>query len=579
MFLGVGILVHAALLAGSDGGGASAASRPDAGGSVGQVAVQAVGRGWPWLNLQEGVEVAADAAQMAGGAGASLPGTAVALAAEDLDGDGIPDLVVGTAAGAGGFVTIYRGNRESIYPGNVLARQRQVTGRVADGPFLGALHVGSVPEPPELLAAGDFDGDGYADLVLAAHGRHTLYLLPGDGQGAFGARHPLALPGTETALLAGEIHRQDGAPDLVVGIAGGEGPAVLVFEGRAGALEVAPEALPMPGPVRALALGPVAGTGMMDLVVAAGQELVLVHGEDRGRALAEARPAPRITRQSLPFELTALALGHFTGGPQPDIAVLDVYGTGHLLTRTEGDPAWEPTTVFSSPGGPARSGSRGGLLLVRAKVSSLPSDDLLILEAGSRQLQILMADPAGLAARPSGAEPGAAPAADPPNGVASQPPLSVAVPLETAAAPLAVLPMRLSRDALSDLVLLQAGQGAPSVLLTEPVNVFIVSNELDSGPGSLRQAILDANASPGADAIDFDLSPTANIFPLSQLPRITEAVVIDGTTRTEGFVELNGNNRVIDALLLGGWQQRRARLANVPVRSERHSRGEPWQHR
>jgi hypothetical protein len=34
-------------------------------------------------------------------------------------------------------------------------------------------------------------------------------------------------------------------------------------------------------------------------------------------------------------------------------------------------------------------------------------------------------------------------------------------------------------------------------------NTYIVSNTIDSGPGSLRQAIVDANNHPGADTITF----------------------------------------------------------------------------
>ena len=44
----------------------------------------------------------------------------------------------------------------------------------------------------------------------------------------------------------------------------------------------------------------------------------------------------------------------------------------------------------------------------------------------------------------------------------------------------------------------QAGQ-VPQVILA----IFTVTNTNDSGPGSLRQAILDANASAGADTITF----------------------------------------------------------------------------
>ncbi len=56
---------------------------------------------------------------------------------------------------------------------------------------------------------------------------------------------------------------------------------------------------------------------------------------------------------------------------------------------------------------------------------------------------------------------------------------------------------------------------------------FTVDTTADSGPGSLRQAILDANATPGTDTITF--TDTMTIAPASSLPIITEAVTIDGT--------------------------------------------------
>ena len=64
---------------------------------------------------------------------------------------------------------------------------------------------------------------------------------------------------------------------------------------------------------------------------------------------------------------------------------------------------------------------------------------------------------------------------------------------------------------------------------------FFVSNANDSGTGSLRQAILDANSTPnsgGADLISFASIPTGTfvIQPTSELPAISEAVIIDGYT-------------------------------------------------
>ncbi|MDQ3754414.1 MAG: hypothetical protein M3371_06750 [Acidobacteriota bacterium] len=62
---------------------------------------------------------------------------------------------------------------------------------------------------------------------------------------------------------------------------------------------------------------------------------------------------------------------------------------------------------------------------------------------------------------------------------------------------------------------------------------IVVTNTNDSGAGSLRQAILDANATAGTQTIAFNIpgSGVQTISPLSALPTITDAVVIDGTTQ------------------------------------------------
>jgi hypothetical protein len=59
---------------------------------------------------------------------------------------------------------------------------------------------------------------------------------------------------------------------------------------------------------------------------------------------------------------------------------------------------------------------------------------------------------------------------------------------------------------------------------------YLVTNEEDNGPGSLRQAILDANAHFGTDTIAFALGNGTVLVPRSPLPPITDPVIIDGTT-------------------------------------------------
>ena len=80
-----------------------------------------------------------------------------------------------------------------------------------------------------------------------------------------------------------------------------------------------------------------------------------------------------------------------------------------------------------------------------------------------------------------------------------------------------------------------------------------VTNTNDSGPGSLRQAILDADADTGdANAITFAMNGPQTIAPLSPLPKITAPVVLDGTT--EGgyagtpLIELSGANAGLGAI-------------------------------
>ncbi|MFH1123413.1 MAG: hypothetical protein V1758_07090, partial [Pseudomonadota bacterium] len=74
-----------------------------------------------------------------------------------------------------------------------------------------------------------------------------------------------------------------------------------------------------------------------------------------------------------------------------------------------------------------------------------------------------------------------------------------------------------------------------ALTLTHPANAaeYTVVNLNDLGAGSLRQAILDANASPGVvDTIK--VTTTGTVTLASDLPMITDDVTI------------NGNNLVVD---------------------------------
>ena len=86
-----------------------------------------------------------------------------------------------------------------------------------------------------------------------------------------------------------------------------------------------------------------------------------------------------------------------------------------------------------------------------------------------------------------------------------------------------------------------AVHAAPALATT-----YTVSNTNDSGPGSLRQALLDANNHAGADTIWFIIGTGAQtISPTSKLPDVTDAVLLDGWVQT-GFtgvplIRIDGN--------------------------------------
>jgi hypothetical protein len=77
---------------------------------------------------------------------------------------------------------------------------------------------------------------------------------------------------------------------------------------------------------------------------------------------------------------------------------------------------------------------------------------------------------------------------------------------------------------------------------------FTVTNTANSGPGTLRQAILDANANPGLDTINFNLpgSGVQTIAPTNALPAITNAVFIDGFSQpgSSANTSATGDNSV-----------------------------------
>jgi len=501
-----------------------------------EVSARASGRGNPWINLSDGHELITPYSGPAELTSVleKNEARALSLCSADLDEDGVPDLIGGFGGPNGGIVTLLRGNVDSIYPNAPEAQHRRAEGTFTDAPFLSPAFVFGAREAADFIGAGDFDGDGHWDVVTAARGSDKLNLMPGDGKGGLRETKQIELPGGVTAMVAGEINRRDGLDDVVVGVSGESGAKLLVFEGPGGALRANPELFDLPAAAASLALGQLDDSYEMDLAIAAGRQLMILHGRDRRLSLDKERQAQVIPacveQREFPFMITSIGLGDFSGRGDGAIAVLGDDGELRVLSSARMEEAkaagkvsriqkWKSRVVASG-------GWSKGAKLFTARMSSTPVDNVLVTDPDNHTIASIAAAPDREATQSS--------------GVAEQ---LLEARFEVATEPEAVLPMRLNGDALSDLVILARGRIPPTAMMTAAALTFSVTNTNDSGPGSFRQAIADANSNSGVDLIRFDLPGGVGTIRLfSQLPDVTEAVTIDGVMSSGNRVELDGTS-------------------------------------
>ena len=536
----------------------------------------AAGRGNPWISFRDGY-----------GAPAQYQGSSkliqqlkdnqtrpLSVGSADFDEDGVPDIVAGYAGAKDGVITIQRGDNDAVFPNTREAIAHRAQSRATVGlppapddiqsPFFVLSRAFDVPGAPQFLGTGDFDGDGHRDVVTGEAGAGSLVLLSGDGHGGFAPARSIALPGKITALATGDVNRIDGLADVMVAVKGTGAPKLLIYEGKSGALNAAPETITLPWESTSIALGQLDDNFPVDIAVAAGRDLLIVHGRDRKHSTADGRKLdaepPVITRLSVSFSIACLAVGDFTGDLRHEIALLSDDGVCHVFSRASlNGTSWQEVSAVdlsvqkNQPPGPSR-------VLLPVRVSSSPKDDLLLLDQARRQLQIIINESA------------TSPDASAEKGSGSSR-LRIGGEIDFDGEPVAVLGMRLNADALNDLVVLESNASALTVIMTTPASTFTVTTTNDSGAGSFRQAILDANSNPGADAISFNIpgSGTQTIIPLSQLPTVTGAVTIDGTTQNAGSatppielagssagagvngLTLNGGNSTVRGLVINGF--------------------------
>ncbi len=147
----------------------------------------------------------------------------VFVAAGDVNGDGVPDVVTGAGPGGGSHVKVFSGKDGSLL-GEFMAYVSAFRGGV-------------------MVAAGDLNGDGKADIITGAGPGGGPHVEVFDGAAlpagvdrtlfSFLAYAPGFTGGVSVA--AGDV-TGDGVPDVVTAPGAGGGPDVRVFDGTTGSL-------------------------------------------------------------------------------------------------------------------------------------------------------------------------------------------------------------------------------------------------------------------------------------------------------------------------------------------------------
>jgi uncharacterized repeat protein (TIGR01451 family) len=551
------------------------------------VSVQAAGRGRPWINLQDSRDLKSDYAgtsdsSLALQADAAQP---LSVTTDDFDVDGFPDLVIGSVTPVGGAITLHWGSKQAFAPRDQETLAAITQNQFPD-PFLKEAATFPLPEAPDILTAGDFDRDGNQDVIAVARGSKSLYLLRGDGLGSLLPAEPVAMPGSVTAMETGDINQRDGAADLIVAVSGAEGPELLVYDSRANLFSTSPLVVSLPAEATSLAVGRLDDDPFLDLAILANGQLLALHGYDSTADDQSQRLRPDLETIDVALPFKTMTLGDFIWDRdgRPEIAALSYDGTVSILARgelntrpftasemqdirqkdakerlriarqkkfatprsTERLPWKIVETLPGSAPVAAQALTAGGAapqepMLIAARMSTLPSDDLLVMDGASRSLQMFFTEPSQL----SGDKTASLSIA---RGSASLDALNDLV---------GVLPMRLSVLGQPGLVVLTRNHPTASLIVPQAATTITVNDSSDTlhnaagqcaltgtGTCSLRDAIIFSNTNVGADTINIQAGLAT--ITLSRLGN--DATATNGDLDINDSVTINGNNNTVSAI-------------------------------
>jgi len=288
------------------------------------ITIHAAGRGNPYVNFKDGVELSANTSNVGAGA---------AMAAADFDSDGVADVVV---VGTDGSIQMYKGESMRLPTLETMSSKA-----VPRDPFRPAqISNSTLGISPDEVFAGDLNADGLQDILAYERGSGGFVFASGDGRGNFSPPMAIAVNGSITALTVNEIGRPDGQADVAVAYSGKDGSFVDVYEHPESAFKYAPERFKIPASATALTVGNLDEDFYADIAVASGNSLTIIHG--RGQAypwhlipdLGIQRPAAIVATRQMRFAISAMTSGRFGERRGTSLAMLGSDGNVYQLEPT-----------------------------------------------------------------------------------------------------------------------------------------------------------------------------------------------------------------------------------------------------
>jgi uncharacterized repeat protein (TIGR01451 family) len=484
-------------------------------------------KGTPQIKLREGQNISASYSGEASSALQSGQAAPLTLAVGDFNSDGYEDVIGGYAGAASGIVTLYRTNGDSIAPGSEKIHTEMMHGHFP-APFLPEAVSFVIPEAPDFIGTGDFNRDGFKDVLTAARGGFALHLLAGDGRGNFRYERKIELPGAVTTMLADDVNNYDSMTDAIIGI-GGDAPKALIFHNSEAMFDRNPVEIHLPADAAALSVGQMDADALKDLVIATGNEILIVRGYNQ---TMDKNPKMKFERVALLSNARSVATGEFVFDREirTEIAVLLDNGTVNFIARGNIDrrrysaeeqkailekrrmrdysgleafrkssvkrsnsTAWTIVETLSK----SQAGVGESAKLMTAQLAGLSTDDLIIVDSANSEMRLVQS---------SQSETNSS---------------TLVVDLDVENAAVAAVPLRLNLDTAPDIVVLHKGQIAPTVMLSPSATINVSSSAADvianNGQCSLREAIINANNDNQSGSTDCTKGSGADTIMMPQM--------------------------------------------------------------